>query len=366
MDGFNAIDNPYTLQFSFVPPKLIERRAITDEIINNFIRKTPTYRGMFITGVRGSGKTVMMSDIRNRISEKAEWVAVDLNPETNLLDSLARGLYMIPEIKALFIKARLDFSMLGIGIHIEKADLFASNEEDALNMMLKVIKKAGKKVLVTIDEITYSKDVARFSHALSSYAGLDYDVYVLMTGLSDNINNIKNKKSLTFLYRAKIRELDALNITAIRSDYQKTLGLDREKAEMLAFMTRGYSLAYQALGYHCWEEISKSKNYDAIDYDLIMEKLDMTLAEMAYDKIWDELSENDMKVLQSMSQIIVSEDNNDIKVEQLRESVSMTSDVFTRYRKRLIDDGIIEGGRYGYVRMRLPRFEEYILSDKML
>ena len=100
--------NPYTLQFSFIPPQLIERTVITDEIISNYTRPVPTYRGMFITGVRGSGKTVLLGNIRSRIDTLKDWITIDLNPESNLLESLARGLYMIPELKALFIKARWD------------------------------------------------------------------------------------------------------------------------------------------------------------------------------------------------------------------------------------------------------------------
>ncbi len=61
---------------------------MTNEIISNFVRDIPTYRGMFITGVRGSGKTVIMVDIRNKIDALDEWITVDLNPESNLLDSL--------------------------------------------------------------------------------------------------------------------------------------------------------------------------------------------------------------------------------------------------------------------------------------
>ena len=364
MNGYKSADNPYTLQFSFVPPKLIERAVITSEIIDNFTRQTPTYRGMFITGVRGSGKTVMLGDIRNKISQKKDWVTVDVNPESNILDSVARGLYLIPSLKSLFVKAKLDFSLLGIGVHIERADLIASNEEDALNMMLRTLKKNGKKVLVTIDEITYSKDVARFSHALSSFANADYDMYVLMTGLLDNIANIKNKKSLTFLYRAKIRELDALNVTAIRSDYRNTLGIDEETSQKLAYMTKGYSLAYQALGLHCWNELCTIKSYDGFDLGTVGEKLDITLAEMAYDKIWDELSTTDKAVLVAMNDIIRNNSGDSVRVEEIREALDMTSDVFTTYRKRLIDDGIVEASGYGFLRFRLPRIEQYIDSVK--
>lgn len=242
-----------------------------------------------------------------------EWITVDLNPESNLLDALARNLYIIPEIKALFVKAKLDFSVLGIGVSLENAQLVASNEEDAIKMMLEVLKKAHKKLLVTIDEITYGNDVARFSHALSSYAGADYDIYVLMTGLKENIKAIKNQKSLTFLYRAKERELDSLNITAICSDYMQVLEVDREKAE-----------------------------------------------ELAYEKIWQELSEGDKKVLRSMNRLSQKSTERLLKVEDIREACGMTSNSFTKYRSRLLDSGIVDGKQFGYLSIKLPRFEKFI------
>ncbi|WP_022765843.1 hypothetical protein [Butyrivibrio sp. XPD2006] len=362
MKKFEETKNPYTLQFSYIPPQFIERTLITNEIISNYVRDVPTYRGMFITGVRGSGKTVMMGDIRNKIDARDEWITVDINPESNLLDSLARGLYLIPVIRALFVKAKLDFSVLGIGVHIENAELVASNEEDAIKLMLGVLKKAKKKVLVTIDEITYSEDVAKFSHAMSSYAGADYDIYVLMTGLSENIKAIKNKKSLTFLYRAKEKELDGLNITAICADYQKTLDVSREKAEEMAFNTKGYSLAFQALGYHCWSAFCSGIRQDNKLWDDIYLKLDISLSELAYEKIWSELSEGDKKVLRAISTISQKNNAPNVKIESIREMTGMTSNTFTTYRKRLIESGVVNGSQYGYMSLTLPRFEKFINS----
>lgn len=359
MDKFIEVKNPYTLQFSYMPPQFIERTYLTNEIISNYIREVPTYRGMFITGVRGSGKTVILADIRKKISETDEWITVDLNPETNLLDSLARGLYLIPELKILFVKAKLDFSVLGIGVHLENSAMVASNEEDAIKIMLETLKKAGKKVLVTIDEVTYGQDVAKFSHALSSYAGFDYDIYVLMTGLSDNIKSIKNQKSLTFLYRAKVLELEALNITAITADYQRVLEVEREKAEELAYCTRGYSLAFQAVGYHAWNHICRLGKEKG-DWDDVYENLDITLSELAYDKIWDELSELDKKVLKTMNDLITSSGTRSVKVEDIRNALEMTSNTFSTYRSRLIDSGIVDGKSYGELSFKLPRFENYI------
>ncbi len=357
---FEEIDNPYTLQFSYIPPQFIERTLVTNEVINNFIRKVPTYRGMFITGVRGCGKTVMMCDIRNKIDKLKDWITVDLNPESNLIDSLARGLYMIPEIKTLFVKANLDFSVLGIGVHIENAELVASNEEDALIMMLRVLKKAGKKVLITIDEITYSTDVARFSHAMSSYANADYDIYVLMTGLIENIRTIKNNKSLTFLYRAKVKELDSLNVTAISADYQKVFGASKDTADALAFCTKGYSLAFQALGYHYWNALCRNSTPEQINLDEVYSELDITLSELSYEKIWNELSKGDKKVLHAINTLSKNNNNAPVKVEEIRELIRMSSNTFTSYRARLIDSGIIDGKQYGFLSLKLPRFGQFI------
>lgn len=109
MNKLQRTKNPYTLQFSFIPPRIIERTVVTSEIIDNYLREIPTYRGMFLTGVRGSGKTVMLGNVRNSIANNKNWITVDINTESNILDAIARRLYMIPELKALFIKARLDF-----------------------------------------------------------------------------------------------------------------------------------------------------------------------------------------------------------------------------------------------------------------
>ena len=360
MAKFNILDNPYTLQFSFIPPQFIERTMATNEIVNNFIMKTPTYRGIFITGVRGSGKTVILGDIRNRINAIDEWITIDLNPESNLLDSLARQLYLLPEIKAIFIKAKLDFSVLGIGVQIENANLVASNEEDALKMMLEALKKSGKKLLVTIDEVTYGNDVARFSHALSSYAGANYDIYVLMTGLLENIKKIKNEKSLTFLYRAKLKELDELNITAICADYEKVLNLSREKAMELAKYTRGYSLAFQTIGYYTWKALCTSENENDVNWEDVYQQVDITLSELAYEKIWDELSELDKKVIIAMNDLLRDSDSNSVKIDEIREALNMTSNTFTTYRKRLIESGIVGAKQYGHLSFRLPRFENFV------
>ena len=358
MGKFRLENNPYTLQFSYIPPQFIERISVTSEIISNFTRDVPTYRGMFITGVRGSGKTVLMGYIRNKIDDYKDWITVDLNPESDILKSLASSLYLIPSIKALFVKAKLDFHILGIGLSVENASLVASNEEDAVKMMLDVLKKEKKKVLITIDEVTYNKDISKFSHAMSSYANAGYEVFVLMTGLKENIKAIKNNESLTFLYRAKVKELERLNLLAISNDYKNTFDVDEDTADMLARESKGYSLAFQALGYHYWNE--KCSADGEIDMDKVRDELYATLSELSYEKIWDELSMKDKSIMKTLCEISRGNDSF-VKVDDIRNKLDISSNTFTTYRKRLVEKGIIDGSQHGYLELVLPGFDRFVM-----
>ena len=176
-----------------------------------------------------------------------------------------------------------------------------------------------------------------------------------MTGLKENIKSIKNDKSLTFLYRAKEHVLDPLNITAIIADYQKVFNVNRDKAENMAWLTKGYSFAFQALGYLYWDALSKSEK---VDFEELLTIFDQYLAEFVYEKIWSELAKTEKEVLKVISQ-------NDVTVvKEIRNLLSMDSSKFSVYRNRLMDKGLINGSEYGKVKLVLPRFKEFVLMHR--
>lgn len=77
-----------------------------------------------ITGVWGSGKTVMLADISKHFRKDKDWIVIELNPDRDLLYSFAAKLYDQKNLKDLFIKAKLDLSVLRIGVSIEKSNPF--------------------------------------------------------------------------------------------------------------------------------------------------------------------------------------------------------------------------------------------------
>jgi DNA-binding transcriptional ArsR family regulator len=142
--------------------------------------------------------------------------------------------------------------------------------------------------------------------------------------------------------------LEPLNYTAIRKCYMDIFCLKVEEAEQMATLTKGYSFAFQVLGYLYWN------HRDTKTIEDILAEYDQYLEEYVYSKIWSELSALDQKILIEMAL------SGETKVKDIREASGMKSEVFSVYRDRLKRRGIVDANRYGYLSFVLPRFEDFV------
>ncbi len=342
------MQNPFTISFGTLPTQYISRITQTNQILDTFRADVPANHVFMLTGIRGSGKTVMMTDISEKLRKEEGWIVVELSPERNMLESLAATLYAIPELHVLFVKAKLDFSALGLGVSFENQPPI-TDVEVAVNRMLEHLTKAGKRLLVTVDEVTTSENVKEFAAAFQIYLRRNYALFLIMTGLYDNIYNLQNEKTLTFLYRAPKIVLEPLNFTAIVAHYKKVFGIDNEKAEAMAKLTKGYSFAFQVLGYLMWDSRVK-------DIDHILPQYDQYLEEYIYDKIWSEMSDIDKKIVIYMAR------SSETDVGRIRQALGMTTPQLSVYRDRLKRKGVINTSQYGHISLLLPRFEEFVTT----
>lgn len=187
----------------------------------------------------------------------------------------------------MFIKAKLDLSVLGIGVSIEKSNPFF-DIENAIQAMLEVVKDKKKRVLITIDEATSNEEMKIFASAFQIFVRNELPVFLLMTGLFENIDALQNEKNLTFLYRAPKVKLQPLDKGAVKQKYQEIFGFSSDDALAMADMTKGYPFAFQVLGYLTWQKDG--------DYKSVVGMYRQYLSEYVYDKIWSELSNKDKKI----------------------------------------------------------------------
>lgn len=340
--------NPFTLSFGRKPEQYIARLVQTEEIVQDFLQDRPASQVYMITGVRGSGKTVLMTGIAQEFEKKPDWITVELNPNLDLQKGLAASLYSQPGMAVFFAQAKIDLSFLGIGISIEKGDAIY-DYDTALARMMEVIKRMGRRVLICIDEVSDTEQMRVFASTFQILIRKEYPVHLLVTGLYENIYDLQNEKNLTFLYRAPKIRLEPLNFTAIRAVYQKALEIPAEKAGKMASLVRGYPYAFQLLGYLCWQNPGSS-------LDDLMPLFDQYLEEYVYSKIWSELSGKDRAVLLALAE------TDDGLVGKIRECVGMKSNDFSVYRERLIRKGVVISPERGRLTFSLPRFGEFVTS----
>jgi predicted AAA+ superfamily ATPase len=138
------MQNPFSLSFGKEPVSFIDRGKQSREIIDNFSEANPAYQVCMITGVRGAGKTVMLTDIAKYFRENEDWIVVDLSAERDLLNSFAAELSNRPDLLELFRDAKINLSFLGLGLEIDGVPPI-TDISVALSKMLERISKKGKR-----------------------------------------------------------------------------------------------------------------------------------------------------------------------------------------------------------------------------
>lgn len=340
-------DNPFSLSFGIEPTKFISRLTQTNDILSAFSTDASENRVYMITGVRGSGKTVMLSNLADSFRENKDWIVIELSPVKDMLTALASKLYNSKGMDSLFTEAKLNLSAFGIGIQIEHT-IPISDIDTAIERMLEVVKRKHKKVLVLVDETIHNEYIRLFATSFQIFIRQKYPLFLLMTGLYENIYDLQNDKSLTFLYRAPKIYLEPLNMNAIADSYRETFSISLEEAVTMAKLTKGYPFAYQVLGYLKWNA-GKSA-----DISSIMADYDQHLEEYVYEKIWNDLSEKDRNIVELLAR------HGEMKVKDLRDALEMKSGAMSVYRDRLIRKGLVDASKYGYLSLILPRFAEIV------
>ncbi|MBO6310864.1 MAG: ATP-binding protein [Butyrivibrio sp.] len=338
-------NNPYTLMFGKQPVQNIPRLVEMNEVLDSFLNEPANQQIYMITGIRGCGKTVFMTEVAGELKKRKEWEVLELSTSQNLLASMAEALTRENRFTQ-FLKRGIGVSIAGFGVQLDSSKN-SSSPLIAIKETLDALRNHKKKLLICIDEVISNDYMKEFASIFQILIREDYPIYLLMTGLFDNINDLRNEKNLTFLYRAPEIRMKALNIKTIADNYQKIFQITDKQASEMAKLTRGYSFAFQVLGYFTYRH---EGNYN----DAISE-FRQYLEDYVYEKIWSELSNMDRKF---MFAVACSESG---KAKEIKDKLGWENNKYTPYRNRLIKKMLINGDEYGYIKITLPLFEEYIM-----
>ena len=349
------MQNPFTTTFSKIPDYTYIPTDQVREIVENFEYEKPSESLYKITGVRGSGKTVLLAKIEEEMSsemhQKDGWIVYRLSPSRDLIHQLASMLYKESFIKENFKGRSINISanVLGTGGGIgvsttDQDELFDIGVE--LDEMLKKATEHRKKIFIGIDEVSKTPEMIVFASEFGKWLRAGYSVYMVCTGLYENIEQLYNVKNLTFFRRATTVKTEPLNLIRMTQMYQQKLTINKEEAKVLAETTKGYPYAFQELGVLFFKKHKTDKIED------IVEQLKTELFAYAYEKIWEEMSMED----RALAKLLVEKE--ECKREDIVARMEKPGN-YSIYRDRLLKRGIIVSRR-SYISLALPFFEDYI------
>lgn len=349
------MQNPFTTTYSKLPEYTYVSTSKTGEILENFSYEYPSEAVYKIAGVRGSGKTVILAkveeELKNDESTYNEWIVVDLNPTRDMLQQLASKLEKEglvskkSNISSVSVSANVLGTGGGIGVARDNNTFFDIGTE--IDGMLELAQKKGKKVLIGVDEVSKTKEMIEFTMEMGRWLRAGYPVYMICTGLYENLTELSNVKNLTFFRRATTIKTEPLNTIRMAEMYKTKLEIGTEIARELAELTKGYAYAFQQLGVLYFRNGKKSS------LESIVGECKTELFAYSYEKIWEELSAADQDFLRLVT------DKDEYKREEVLRLMEDKANNYSVYRDRLIKRGILNA-RQGYISLALPFFGEYV------
>lgn len=350
------MQNPFTTTFSKTPEYTYIATPETEEILDNFSYENPFESVYKITGVRGSGKTVILAkieeELRNMNSKDKKWLVFDLNPSRDMLVQTAAMLHKNGFGKSETKSSGITVSatVLGSGgsfcYSSEKENNFFDIGVEVENM-LQQVQKNGNKVLIGIDEVSKTPEMIMFASEYGRWLRANYPVYLVCTGLYENIREVSNVRNLTFFRRASTVKTEPLNMVRMSEMYKKQLSVDIQEAREMAKLTKGYAYAFQQLGVLYFKKKSEESLLD------ILPDFKAELFAYSYEKIWEEMTEAD----RFLASLLVEKD--EWKREEVLRQMKDKAGNYSMYRDRLIKRGIL-ACRQAYISFALPYFADYI------
>ncbi len=334
--------------------------GVADEIISIFLSDDSFKYVYKITGLRGSGKSVEYSRIIRTLKEKKDWLVYPLSASGEVVNTLISKLSMEKFIDSKTVRTAVSSTTSVSGsavvvsgnesVNVQRTisdnDHFYSDEA-ILTKMIETANEKKYKILIGIDDISKTKEVVGLLSMIGSMLLEGLKIYLVVTGLSENIEEFSTEKNLTFFKRADAKEIKALNKFDITYMYEKLLGVKSDEAKTIEEVTMGYAYAYQVLGsLYFGKEASET-------LEDIMPEFERIMFRDSYDLIWKSLTEGEKELVRCIYR------TGDGKAESIKKLMNNASN-YSVYRSRLINKHLVDSEKRGYLRIGLPRFEKFI------
>lgn len=370
--------NPFKPTAGKMPPILIGREDIVDDFTDALENGAGAPgRLMLISGQRGFGKTVMLTELgRTALAHGWEVFAETAAPGmverlVAALNGSGRRLGRASIAPSVSIGGVASVSLGGIEVTGSGAALTLRESIEARLARL----PRGKGILFTIDETQAARieELADIAIAVQHAIG-DEDLKDLaddekqgiafaFAGLPALVDEVASNKLLTFLRRAMFYELEGVPLPDVRNAYVASAfdsgkTISRECAEAAARATMGNPYMVQLVGYYMWQaaHARRSKTIEEDDVELGIADAKSQFPNAVCAPSYRALAHAQQAFLRAMAPDFPGASSLSDIAERAGKSMSWAG----KYRASLERAKMIETVGWGQVAYSIPYFGEWI------
>lgn len=358
----NASANPFKPTAGAEPPVLAGRKKVIDDFTDG-LTEGPGAPGrlMRISGPRGSGKTVLLTELGDIAKDKG-WVVVDETAGKGLVDRIIERLArQLPEANA-----SMDIDLGFVKAHAGVSS--GTGGADIRTVLDEAAGRIGKKgVLVTVDEVQDADkgEMAAISQAVQHLIREKKDVAFVFAGLTMGVADFINGEAMTFLRRAKAEQLKSIPDDDVAEAFEKTFGdsgmpIAGNALSDAVAATGGYAYMVQLVGYNVWKVARRHFGESpAVTTEDVREGAEMAMGDYVEAVIEPALSRLSKRAMSYL--VEMSGSDGPSSTGCVAKSLGVPAQSLSSVRASLIAKQVIEPTEArGYVDFAIPWMREYV------
>lgn len=372
--------NPFKPTAGKMPPILIGRQSIIDDFKEGLENGAGAPgRLMLITGQRGYGKTVMLTEL-GRVAKDAGWEVISETASEGMCDRLVSALVR-PGMKLRGVNVQPSIGVSGIlnaslGGASFSVDQVALTLREVVNQRLAKMPR-GKGIVFTIDEAqaasmadmvalaTTIQHVIRDEDMRDVSDSDKHGVAFVFAALPSLMDELLHERVLTFLRRSVQHDLGLVAYPDVRSAYIEVvreggLAIDFEVAELAAEASDGYPYMIQLVGYYMWRAAEVRGSKEIEEADVIQGKKDALV--LFDDAVCAPLFDGLTAAQKLFVKAVAKEAPQPAKVSEIASRAHRSASWVSKYRASLIKERVVESAGYGLVWLAAPHLAEYVQS----
>lgn len=360
--------NPFTPTFGTSPPLLVGRDSDLEDFREG-LRDGPgsPERATLVTGLRGTGKTVMLNAYED-VAGIEGWLVISETATPNLIDRITQEHLprLLRDVDPHQTESRLTGLSLpgGFGADREVSERHAPRPglRSQLTELTDILGERGSGVLITVDEVHRKGmvDLRELGMTIQHAFRERRNVAFVGAGLPSAVDDLLSDEVSTFLRRADRRHLRTVRPEEVAQAIAvpiREAGRDitPEALQIAVAGTGGYPFMIQLVGLHAWRADATATTIDADQASRGVDQARRKVGQLVHASALADLSNVDRTFLAAMAH-----DDGPSRMADIARRLGVEATYAGQYRLRLIAAEVIEPRGHGLVDFTLPGLRDYL------